>query len=184
MVSWSHGSYTVHVSWVAVSTAAALALAASASVAGPPPGFYEAKALEPAASFVAGKPAHVYCAYNHSIWAEAASANVTPDATALTRAGTDRSEFEPLICSTLRAQLKRQPVTTYNLAWSLRVLVHESIHERGVVTEGKAECSAMHEMPGVAVRFFGVTAGKQLRALMAQAWKSHRAAPLYFQTVC
>ena len=42
----------------------------------------------------------------------------------------------------------------------------------------------MREMSGVAVRFFGVMPGKQLRALMAQAWKSHRAAPLYFQTVC
>ncbi|MGZ4357298.1 MAG: hypothetical protein ACXVRU_10850 [Gaiellaceae bacterium] len=171
-------------SWVAVSTVAALALATSASVAGPPPGFYEAKALEPAASFVAGKPAHVYCASNHSIWWTFANGNGTPDAIALTRAGTDRSEFEPLMCSTLRAQLKRQPVTIYTLAASLRVLVHESIHERGVVTEGEAECSAMHEMPGVAVRFFGVTAGKQVRALMAQAWKSHRAGPLYFQTVC
>lgn len=174
----------MHVGWVAVSTVAALALASSTSVAGPPPGFYEAKALEPAASFVAGKPAHVYCAYSHSIWADFANGNGTPGAMALTRARTDHSEFEPLICSTLRAQVKRQLVTTYSLAASLRVLVHESIHQRGVVTEGKAECSAMHEMPEVAVRFFGVTAGKQLRALMAQAWKSHRAAPLYFQTVC
>jgi ubiquinone/menaquinone biosynthesis C-methylase UbiE len=44
--------------------------------------------------------------------------------------------------------------------------------------------AAMHEMPGVAVRFFGVTTGKELRALMAQAWKVHRSGPLYFQTVC
>ena len=135
----------MHVSWAAVSTVAALALAASASAAGSPPGFYEAKALEPAASFVAGKPAHIYCADNHSVWADAADGNETPDALALTRAGSDRSEFEPLICSTLLAQLGRLPVAVYTFAESLRVLVHESIHQRGVVTEGRAECSAMHE---------------------------------------
>lgn len=171
-------------SWLAVSTVAALAISASSAAPARPHGFYEAKALDSAASFVARKPAHVYCAHNHAIWRDAANANATPTAVALTRAGTNRSELEPLICSTLIAKLDRLPVSTYDFALSLRVLVHEAIHERGVVLEGEAECSAMHEMPRVAVRFFGVASGKELRALMAQAWKSHFAAPLYYQTVC
>jgi SAM-dependent methyltransferase len=32
--------------------------------------------------------------------------------------------------------------------------------------------------------YASVTTGKELRALMAQAWKVHRSGPLYFQTVC
>lgn len=171
-------------SWVAVSTVAALAISASAAAPGRPPGFYEAKALDPAASFVARKPAHVYCAHNHAIWRDVANENATPTALALTRAGTNRSEFEPLICSTLSEKLEHRYVSTHDLALALRVLVHEVVHERGVVIEGEAECSAMHEMPRVAVLFFGVTPGKQLRELMARAWESHRSAPLYFQTVC
>jgi hypothetical protein len=62
--------------------------------------------------------------------------------------------------------------------------VHESIHQRGVADEAATECEAMHEMPRVAVKFFHVKAGKQLRSLMALAWESHKATPDAYQAIC
>lgn len=46
------------------------------------------------------------------------------------------------------------------------------------------DCDAMHEVPGVAVRFFKVKTGTQLRAIMADAWIVHRASPAIYQAVC
>jgi hypothetical protein len=46
------------------------------------------------------------------------------------------------------------------------------------------ECDAIHEVPGVASRFFGIRHGKQLRAFMADAWTWHRSTPASYQTIC
>lgn len=164
---------------------AALVLAAPASAAtGPPSGFYEARVLEPAASFVAGKPAHVYCAVTDDDWREYAKANTTPDVGGLTLVGSDQSELAPMICHSLRARLNRRPARADDFAASLLILVHESIHQRGVADEGQTECTAIHEMPRVAVKFFHVKVGKQLWTLMTDAWWFHRAAAPQFQIIC
>jgi hypothetical protein len=64
------------------------------------------------------------------------------------------------------------------------VLTHEAIHLRGETDDGVTDCAAMHEMAGVAARFFHAPAGKGLRALMAAAWSWHRKAPAEYTTVC
>jgi hypothetical protein len=42
----------------------------------------------------------------------------------------------------------------YAFAPSLLILVHESVHLRGLVDEGKTDCTASRELSKVAVRFF------------------------------
>lgn len=161
-----------------------IAFLAAAVLLLPPPNFYEAKALEPAASFVAGKPAVIYCSNTFGDWVRYSLDNGTPGAVGLTPLGGSQSELESPVCDVLLKHLSRRAVTVYDLAASVRILVHEAIHQRGVTDEAQTECVAMHEMPRVAVKFFRIKAGRQLRALMAQAWVSHRKTPPQFQTVC
>jgi hypothetical protein len=66
----------------------------------------------------------------------------------------------------------------------LQVAVHESIHARGETDEGVTDCDAAHRVPGVAVRFFKVKPGKQLRALMTLVWKYRATGPASQRTVC
>lgn len=151
-----------------------------------PPGFAEATAFESAASFVAGKPAAIYCAPTDYAWRSyGATVGASANANAVTiPAGGDESALRNDICAFLRDGLARRPVAPVPFAASLLILVHESIHQRGVHDEGQTECAAIHEMPRVAVKFFHVKAGKQLRALMAAAWVSHRMKPPAYQAVC
>ena len=152
-----------------------------------PSGFYEAKALEPAASYVAGKPAHIYCALTAPSWNDYSQATGAADgANALTpTVGGAESMIRGDVCADLRAQLAHPgKASTFGFASALLILVHESIHQRGSADEGQTECAAIHEMPRVAVRFFHVKAGKQLRAVMALAWQSHRMKPAVYQSVC
>jgi hypothetical protein len=164
--------------------AAALVLAAAAAAATAPQGFYEAKRLEPAASFVADKPSRIYCSQTFGDWQQYAKANGTPSANGLTEIGGGQSELPSTVCAPLIDKLTRQPVSVYDFAASLLILVHESLHQRGSTDEGQTECDALHLMPRVAVKFFRVKAGKQLRAVMAQAWVAHRDTPAAYRSVC
>lgn len=162
------------------------AVLAAAAILAAPQGFYEARVLEPAASFVAGKPAAVYCATNDGAWAaflggRYGGANVN----GITTPGSSESRFAPTVCSWLRVRL-RLPAAAAGTPFvaSALAFVHEAIHQRGSVDEGATECSAMHELPGVLVRYYGVKPGKQLRALMAAAWRWHRLKPAVYQSVC
>ncbi len=161
-------------------------LAVSAAQASAPSGFYEARVLEPAASFVAGKPATVWCALtraDYNVWREAQGAGGR-DSGAFTYFGQPESWMSTGLCQVLRQRLRGVRVDIYELAGAASALVHESIHMRGVRDEGETECQAMHELPRVAVKFFGFKPGKQLRALMAEAWAYHRTLPPAYQTVC
>jgi hypothetical protein len=163
----------------------AVALLAVASML---PGFHEAPALEHPASFVAGKPAHVYCADSFQSWGEALKSVYGPGVypTAFTTyPGSDESYIGPgFDCAVPLAAAAGKKVDVAVLGAKLLQLVHEAIHQRGEADEGKTECAALHEMPRVAVKFFHVKPGKQLRALMAAAWGDHRRRPPAYQSVC
>lgn len=164
-----------------------VALVAAATLFVAPPGFTEAKVLEPAASYVAGKPVHVYCArtdldlreYTQQMYGGNPGYEVGLALPGQNAALLGQSQCYPLI-----DQLHKRKDDRYDLAESILTLVHESVHLRGVTDEGQTECSAMHEMPRVAVKFFHVKPGKQLRALMSDAWSAHRAKPAVYQSVC
>lgn len=159
-----------------------LALVPSASAAG----FYEAKRLEPAAAFVARKPVTVWCANNTAAWSSwlAANNDSTADVNGATYPGTAETHLGPTVCSNLALQLSQGGEAYPSLGPSINTLTHESIHMRGETDEGITACDAMHEMPGVAVRFFNVKAGKQLRGLMAATWAWHQKDPSIYRTVC
>jgi hypothetical protein len=153
-----------------------------------PPGFREAPKLEAAAAFVAGKPAHVFCANTFSDWAQAVADAYGPGVNVnaySTIGGSETYLPAGFVCALPIAAVAGQKVDLSGpLAGYLLTLVHEAIHQRGVADEGQTECAAMHELPRVAVRFFHVKAGKQLRALMAQAWAAHRRKSAAYQSVC
>lgn len=160
-------------------------LPASARVAAPA-GFYEAWVLEPAASFVARKPITVWCAKTTASWRRylTATSGTTSEAHGLAVPGSDRMHLDFAACSPLKAAWRGERVYVPTLSDVLAILTHEAIHLRGEVDEGVTDCAAMHEVPGVAVRFFHVAAGKKLRALMKEAWIGHASQGLAYRSVC
>lgn len=161
----------------AVVTAVALTL---------PGTFHEAKRLEPAASYVAGKPVKVYCArtdldlreYTQQLyggkWFNDTGLALIPDGIAL---------LGQSVCDPLLSELR---IGKYNadFAEAIDALVHEAVHLRGVTDEGQTECTAVHNVPRVAVKFFRIKPGKQLRALMSDVWGAYSGKPLAYQSVC
>lgn len=161
---------------VAVTAVVVGCAVAQPAVAAAPTGFTSAPRLAPAASFVAGKPIAVYCAKTQYDWQQYGA---TSREKGLAVPGSSEIKLAPDVCRYLRA-----PKVQDGFAGSLLVLVHEAIHARGTKDEGVTDCAAVHEMPRVAVKFFSVKAGKQLRAVMADAWTLRaREAPAY-RTVC
>lgn len=162
---------------------AAALVAAPTAAAG---GFYEAKVLEPTASYVAKKPIAVWCATSTEAWKayEIATYGVPGTEHGSTPFGGSAIYLDTEECPPLRQFLRAMSVYVPTLAATIEILTHESIHARGVRDEGVTDCDAMHEMPGVAVRFFRVKPGAQLRALMAAAWTVHRAEPPQYLAIC
>lgn len=161
---------------VAVVAAGVLVWAAAASAAAPT-GFYESFKLEPAASFVAGKPVKVWCATSQYQWQQYGGDS---EEYGLTRPGSGEVKLAPDVCRYLKAKV----VTPSGFGASLLVLTHEAIHARGEPDEGVTDCAAVHEMPRVAVRFFRVKVGKQLRAVMANAWHYRAGETAAYRSVC
>jgi hypothetical protein len=171
----------VFVAVVAVSAAFASGSAA-ATHTGAASGFYEARVLEPAASYVARKPVKVWCATTAAAWQRLAVDR--SDVHGLTAPGTASTHLDTTVCGNLRARLLGGGLDNPSLAPSIEVLTHESIHMRGESNEGITDCAAVHEMPRVAVVYFSVKPGAQLRALMAAAWSWRRELAPAYRTVC
>lgn len=160
-----------------------LTVAVAALVGG---GFSASPKLAPAASFVAGKQVTVGCATSQYEWLQyLQSVGLTGrDTDGATVVGSGEVRFSPTLCQNLRLQLAGKPVRLVALGPSIEVLTQEAIHARGVADEGVADCDAVHEMPRVAVRFFHVKPGAQLRALMAATWQWRQTGPAAYRTVC
>lgn len=151
-------------------------------------GYTRAYVLEPVVQFVAGKPGAVLCATSDAQWnAEKASRGLAgTNAWGFTDLPTGTIYLYPNGCRILRAEIKGQKITaplTLKAGFA-ETLVHESIHVSGIVNEGVTECTAMHHLPAVLVKFFHVKPGAQLRAYMAAAWSVHYTDPPEYQTVC
>lgn len=148
-------------------------------------GFYEARVLEPAASYVARKPVKVWCASTARAWRSwSANADLTDGANGSAAIGGTAIHLSHDVCPSLRGAVAGIPQYSPTLGATIEGLTHESIHTRGERDEGITDCAAMHEMPRIAVLFFHVRAGKQLRALMADAWDYHRQQPPQYLSVC
>ncbi len=156
-----------------------------------PPTFARAKALEPAASYVAGKPAQVWCTKTYASWnsfVRQVFGVSEPGANGMALPGGAALYIAPDECNNLLFAVQADPqdanAAVKALAGPIETLTHEAIHLRGESDEGITDCDAMHEMPGVAVRHFHITPGKHLRALMAAAWIYHRQSPAAYTAVC
>lgn len=160
----------------------ALALASAASA--DPAVFNRSGKLEPAASFVAGKPVQVMCAATWSDWRAWIEENGRGEANGTALVGGDAMHLSPDTCRFLRDRQRGRTVDLFAMGGTILVLTHESIHLRGERDEGVTDCSASHEMVAVAQRFFGFKDRVKLRALMAKVAKYRsREAPQY-RTVC
>lgn len=146
-------------------------------------GFVRAKPLEPAASYVARKPVKVWCAKTDTAWRTFLTARYDTVETHgwTAQAGANQTYIDSDACLIL---LDVKTETLARIGAAAEILTHESIHMRGEANEGITDCDAMHETPGVVVRFFGIKAGKQLRSLMAQLWVWHRKSPPAYVAVC
>lgn len=151
-------------------TASMVALVAAAALA-VLPGFREAPSLEPAASYVAGKPVLVYVggAYGEGGHAYPGSSEVYIDETTF---------------AALRAALAHRTFYEDYVAASLLVLAHEAVHASGVADESQTECAALARLPGMASRFFGFRTWRARHDLMDLAWGSHRGLPQDYQRLC
>src|SRR5690348_6523127 len=113
------------------------------------PGFNRTPSLEPAASFVAGKPVAVYCAKSTPAWqaflAENYPAGTVADGSSVPGSSTMRLSFAA--CSYLRPATRAALAPTIGLAASTLTLTHEAIHLSGVKDEAVTDCDAVHRMP-------------------------------------
>jgi hypothetical protein len=164
-----------------------LALAALiAAVA--PVGFHGSPRLAPAASFVAGKPVTVWCAdtqYDWNGYLDSVYGN-HDTVSGSTYPGSSDERLSPEVCATLTPAAKAtKPVApTARLGAAILVVTHESIHARGEADEGVTDCAAFHEMPRVAVKFFHVRSGKDLRRLMSYVVAYRSTSAPQFRTGC
>ena len=129
----------------------------------------EAPALEPAASWAAGKPIKVICAPLVADSHENGSA--VPRSSYITVDG-------QYLCPAL---LRRLAGRTADVGWlddAMFALAHEAEHARGFADETAADCAALKVLPVMASRFFGYRLrSRELHDLMAVAWDSHNSGP-------
>lgn len=151
-----------------------------------PAGFREATSLEPAASFVAGKPVAVYCAASAPAFADAVIALNAPLAElgAFASVGGESAYLAPRACGPLTAVLHRRPAEPFDVADAMLALVHEATHLRGSADESETDCAALRLLPAVASRFFGFKTWRSRHDLMADAWNAHNAKPRAYTTAC
>lgn len=135
------------------------AIVVVAAKAQPPAGFRESARLEVPASFVAGRPATVWCAPNMDAWGAAVLAGgVQTKNTDMVRGLSHIAAGEILLppsgCAVLERWTPRSRVTI-DFATALDALVHEATHVSGLRDELVTECLARKRVAEVAIRFFG-----------------------------
>lgn len=152
-------------------------------------GFRTSTRLSPIASGVTGRPVTVWCARTPVIWRDAVQA-LYPTLLGSTRglAGVpdaDSMQLAPWVCQTLEGWLRgKNAPSPENLGREILTLVHESIHLRGVVDEGLADCAALPLVPGVARTSFKIRSAKVLRAVVQAAWADHNGKGAAYRGPC
>jgi hypothetical protein len=157
--------------------AAFLAGYGAARAADVPAGFREAPKLEPAASYVAGKPVSVYCG-------KLPSRGVV-DGDGLAVIGGDRIYISSFGCYLLEHRAA-DPGFDLNdaVAHYLLTLAHEAIHTTGEADESVTDCTALKYLPGMATRFFAFKRWSERHELMQLAWDNHRRKPDAYTRLC
>jgi hypothetical protein len=170
---------------VAVVAAGVLCGVAAAGEIAPPTGFTESAALSRPVAFVAGKPAHVYCAASQ-VEFNAADQQYTGIAlgAGFTIFGSDQTFLSPWVCGYLNRWRAKKPVSEYHLAVSVAVLLHEAELQKGMTDESLADCASLAIMPKVVSRFFPLRRVYTIHNLMRDAWDAHDSEPDVYLTHC
>lgn len=147
--------------------------------------------LEPAASWVAGKPVAVMCGQDASGWRSLQEEFLRHDdgtvdqALGFAGAGSAVIYLSPQTCLSLEGHDRGIEAPFARFSTSLRVLTHEAIHARGETDEGVTDCLALRQMAAVGIKFFGFKSrSAALRSLMAEAVRFHRLDSARYRTVC
>lgn len=123
---------------------------------------YQDPPLNDVASAVAGHPVIASCAATSVEWSQfEATGGYPAEVDGFTFVGRDNVIFlAPRICQTLTALLgpAHDDVGPYWAALAIKVLIHESIHQRGVLDEGVTDCTALPLVPTYAASSFGYPA--------------------------
>jgi hypothetical protein len=107
------------------------------------------------ATQVAGHPVTVFC---EDDWADWLVTNEGVANNGFTNVAVPEVFISPRQCETLQALADHEDVGTYFAASALLTLVHEAIHQRGILDEGVTDCTAIPLVAGVATQFFGIPA--------------------------
>jgi hypothetical protein len=138
-------------------------------------GFVRAPALEPPASWAAGKPVAVYCGPLREV-------SGTVDTI-----GGQEIRLSTRACGFLRQRLAGRLRLTdiYDwqergdeLVWHMLALAHEAAHLRGIQNECETDRAALR---GMASRFFGFKTWTSRHILMDFAWAAHERKPPVYQ---
>jgi hypothetical protein len=117
--------------------------------------------LDAIATQVAGKPVSVWCENSAPEWESlTATANVPHWADGFTYVAQPAVYVAPRLCETLHVALRNgaAAVGAYWLSGALLTLAHESVHQRGIVDEQLADCTALPLVGPLATQFFNVPA--------------------------
>jgi hypothetical protein len=133
----------------------ALAASTAATAGDWPNATFDAVATE-----VAGHPVHAYCEDSNWDW-ESLTHSVGiagGDLYGFAPYGGNVLFVSPLICESLHIALEigYQDAGLAHFSRALLVLIHESMHSRGIVDEGEADCTALPLVAPMAVKYFKV----------------------------
>ncbi len=146
------------------------------------------------AQFLSGRPLRVVCGATAGEWALELKTVGLPPAQAGEFYGfslIDQGEMDlsPYVCQGLQlgADAKTRAANQLQVAWSVDVLLHESVHlARSTRDEALAEACARVQLPGELHRLFGVKYGSaEVRALtLAATWFRRTQASSYQGGTC
>jgi hypothetical protein len=123
---------------------------------------YQDPRINAVASSVSGKPITASCAADSREWAQfQTTAGFKTEQDGFTFVGQAPIIYlAPRVCQTLMALLgaPRFDVGPYWAALAIKVLIHESVHQRGITDEGITDCTALPLVPTYAVSSFGYPA--------------------------
>lgn len=123
---------------------------------------YQVPQLNAVASAVAGHSVIASCAADTREWVQFENAaNFSIEVDGFTQASQSNVIFlSPRVCQTLTALLtpQSQDVGPYWAALAIKTIIHESVHQRGVLDESVTDCTALSLVAQYAASSFGYAA--------------------------
>ena len=135
--------------------AAVLAVAAGSAAAENLPN----PVFDQVATEVAGKPVSVFCETDWYPWIKFFEEDGINGGgiNGFTSLASPIVFVSPRQCETLWALQSGASVGTYYAASAVFTVAHEAVHQRGITDEGVTDCTALPLVPGLVVKYFGIS---------------------------